>query len=82
MQKVNSEDGFTPEEQRPSRDLAKIWFIENKTLTRFEGLWIEDESMFFIGFEDAGNFRFAHEISRWGYLNNEDNGREQGLEKP
>jgi hypothetical protein len=24
--------------------------------------------MFFIGFEDAGNFRFAHEILKWGYL--------------
>jgi len=25
-------------------------------------------SIILIGFEDAGNFRFAHEILKWGYL--------------
>ena len=65
---IRTLQGFSPDEKKPTPDLAKIWFIEKETLTQFEGLWIEDESMFFIGFEDAGNFRFAHEISRWGYL--------------
>lgn len=82
MQKVESEKGYTPKEQRPSPDEAKIWFIEKGTNIRYEGLWIEAESMFYLGFKGAGNFRFAHEISRWGYLNKEENGREQGLEKP
>jgi hypothetical protein len=68
MQNSKTENGYTPTEKRPSPNLAKIWFIEIETLTRFEGLWIEDESMFFIGFEDAGDFRFAHEILKWGYL--------------
>lgn len=64
----NSNKGFTPKEKRPTPDQAKIWFIEKETKTRFEGLWIEDESMFYIGFEDTGKFRFAHEILKWGYL--------------
>jgi hypothetical protein len=82
MQKVKSEKGFTPKQQLPETDGAKIWFIEKENNMRFEGLWVAAEEMFFIGFEDKGYFRFKHEISKWGYLNNEDNGREQGLEKP
>jgi hypothetical protein len=82
MQKVKSEKGFTPKQQLPETDGAKIWFIEKENNMRFEGLWVAAEEMFFIGFEDKGYFRFKHEISKWGYLNKEDNGREQGLEKP
>jgi len=82
MQKVKSEKGFTPKQQLPETDGAKIWFIERENNMRYEGLWVAAEEMFFIGFEEKGYFRFKHEISKWGYLNNEDNGREQGLEKP
>lgn len=60
--------GFTPKEGLPNKDFARIWFIEKGTKQRFEGLWIEAETMFYIGFEDRGFFRFKHEISRWGYL--------------
>jgi hypothetical protein len=64
----NNQKGFTPKEKRPTPDNARIWFIDKETNERFEGLWIEVESMFYIGFEDRGYFRFAHEISKWGYL--------------
>jgi hypothetical protein len=82
MQKVKSEKGFTPKQQLPDTDNAKIWFIENENNIRYEGLWVEAEQMFFIGFEQKGYFRFKHEISKWGYLNNEDNGGSKQMEKP
>jgi hypothetical protein len=83
MQNSKKEIGFTPKQQLPQIDGAKIWFIEKtNNYMRYEGLWVEAEQMFFIGFEQKGYFRFKHEITKWGYLNNEDNGREQGLEKP
>lgn len=82
MQKVKSEKGFTPKQQLPNTDNAKIWFIEKENNIRYEGLWVEAEQMFFIGFEEKGYFRFKHEISKWGYLNNEDNGGSKQMEKP
>jgi hypothetical protein len=82
MQKVKSEKGFTPKQQLPDIDNAKIWFIEKENNIRYEGLWVEAEQMFFIGFEEKGYFRFKHEISKWGYLNNEDNGGSEQMEKP
>ena len=82
MQKVKSEKGFTPKQQLPTTDNAKIWFIEKENNIRYEGLWVEAEQMFFIGFEEKGYFRFKHEISKWGYLNNEDNGGSKQMEKP
>lgn len=51
MQKVKSEKGFTPKQQLPNTDNAKIWFIEKENNIRYEGLWVEAEQMFFIGFE-------------------------------
>jgi len=60
--------GFSPEEKLPTPDKAKVWFFEKRTKEYYEGLWIEDENMFFIGFEEQGNFLYSFEVSEWGYL--------------
>ena len=82
MENPTTETGFTPQQQLPQIDNAKIWFIERENNMRFEGLWVAAEEMFFIGFEEKGFFRFKHEISKWGYLNNQDNGGSKQMEKP
>ena len=82
MQNSKTQTGFTPKQQLPQIDDAKIWFIDKQTKIRYEGLWVEAEQMFFIGFEQKGFFRFKHEISKWGYLNNQENGRSEQMEKP
>jgi hypothetical protein len=61
-------EGFSPEEKKPSPNDAKVWFFEKRTKEYYEGLWIEAEDMFYIGFEDQGSFLYSFEVSEWGYL--------------
>ena len=50
MENPTTETGFTPQQQLPQIDNAKIWFIERENNMRFEGLWVAAEEMFFITF--------------------------------
>ena len=53
------------------KDNDKVWFVTKKTHTTFQGVYIESENMFFIGFGESGDFRFKEQIDYWGYLDEE-----------
>lgn len=33
----------------------------------WEGTYIKEEDMFFIGFEDGGDFRYSFQVTEWEY---------------
>jgi len=50
-------------EIRP-KDNQKVSFTDGDGET-FEGIFIADEDMFFIGFEETGDFLYASQIESW-----------------
>ena len=56
----------------PKIDGQKVWFIHNITGKKYEGVWIKDEQMFFIGFQETGKFFYTFEIESWGILSDDD----------
>ena len=49
------------------KDNSKVHFTDDQN-REYDGRFIEDENMFFIGFEDRGGFRFKYEVIDWHYL--------------
>jgi hypothetical protein len=49
------------------KDNSKVHFTDDQN-REYDGRFIEDENMFFIGFEDTGDFRHSFEIIDWHYL--------------
>ena len=50
-------------ELRP-KDNQRVSFTDDNG-EKHEGIYIEDEDMFFIGFDDTGDFIFASQIDSW-----------------
>lgn len=50
-------------ETRP-QDNQKVLFTDEEG-NEHEGLYIEDEDMFFIGFDDTGDFLYAMQVQSW-----------------
>ena len=53
------------------KDNSKVHFTDDQN-REYYGRFIEDENMFFIGFEDRGDFRYSFEIIDWKYINDVD----------
>lgn len=58
--------------QSMPKDNSRIWFI-TKQGQKYNGLYIAQENMFFVGFEETSeNFFFRFQIAFWGYLDETD----------
>jgi hypothetical protein len=69
--KINPKsDGFNAQVAKPNIDSEgkKLWFTCACCKYIHEGLWIDSEQMFFIGFENNGDFLFAFDVAYWGYM--------------
>ena len=49
------------------KDNSKVRFTDDQN-REYDGRFIEDENMFYIGFEDRGDFRYSFEVIEWNYL--------------
>ena len=59
-------------EMKLPKDNSKVHFIDDQN-REYDGRFIKDENMFYIGFEDRGDFRYSFEIIDWKYINDGDN---------
>jgi hypothetical protein len=55
-----------PQENRPLKFTDEYGYV-------WEGLYIKKEDMFFIGFEDIGDFRFSFQVTEWEYIDESKN---------
>jgi hypothetical protein len=53
------------------KDKSRIHFTDDEG-REYDGSYIESDNMFFIGFEDKGDFRYGFEITEWHYLDGTD----------
>jgi hypothetical protein len=52
------------------KDKSKIHFTDNEG-REYDGIFFKDEDMFYIGFEEKGDFRYIFEVVQWNYLDGE-----------
>ena len=66
----SEKDSFNASVVLPSEEAhgSKIWFTCRCCGSVIEGIWVAGENLFFIGFEDKGNFLHRDEVGVWGYL--------------
>jgi len=49
------------------KDKSKIHFTDNEG-REYDGIFFEDEDMFYIGFKETGDFRYIFEVVQWNYI--------------
>jgi len=66
----SQKDGFNALVVIPNdeSDGAKIWFTCKCCGQRNEGIWCSSDKLFFIGFEESGNFLHKSEVGYWGWV--------------
>ena len=52
------------------KDKSKIHFTDNEG-REYDGIFFEDEDMFYIGFKEKGDFRYIFEVVQWNYIDGE-----------
>lgn len=50
------------------KDGSSIVFMPTDSSLEFKGLYIKSEKLFFIGFEEAGEFYYYNQIAFWKYM--------------
>jgi len=55
-----------PQENRPLKFTDHYGYV-------WEGTYIKKEDMFFIGFEDNGDFIFSFQVTEWEYIDESKN---------
>lgn len=54
------------------KDRTKVRFTDSDNFEH-TGIFLADENMFFIGYEDSGDFRFPFQIKHWENLDDSNN---------